>query len=184
MELWKQTAMWSILKPLINEAKLFSVKPNLEKDKSRLADWYILQSVGSCHPAFNLESAYYMWWSDLEVTQFFLKTGVNQCWSVSINTRSPFLIGFSLYDCSIPFDSSQNVKCWKILLQGWTSSPDLISAQWSPYPQLLQMSIPAWNETALMYSKWESAAVCITQFHILKNSPLVLKKKYILKESI
>lgn len=34
-------------------------------------------------------------------------------------------------------------------------------------------------KSVLMKSKWESAAVCITQFHILKNSPLHLEKEYL-----
>lgn len=45
LELWKQTAMLSISKPIINEVKLFSRTPNLEKDKAQLSDWYILQTV-------------------------------------------------------------------------------------------------------------------------------------------
>ena len=68
LELWKRTAMRSISKLIINVPKQFAMMPSLEKDKAQLADWYILQSVRYCHPAFNLESVYHTHSSDLEVT--------------------------------------------------------------------------------------------------------------------
>lgn len=171
LDLWTWTAMWSVWKLLINEAKQFSMTPNLEKENTQLADWYTLQFV----------IQHLKWSLCITCTEVTLKS-LSSRRTLANEVGTFILLSHFSQQFFLPMivhssDSSQNVVL-KISLQGWISSHNFISAQRSPYLQILPISIPPWNQTdSIDVLQMKKHSNLPDSAHMLKNSPLGLKKE-------